>query len=158
MAVGAIGLALSAIGIGVQLFGANEAKEAQEKAIAAQARSENTRERAAEIDANRKRREYIRQSIIAKSNATAAGTAQNAQFGSALPGAYGQIGGQTAFQVGGINLQEGLAKEQFANNRDLLSARRDEANAGFLTAVGGGIGSLGGAIGKNLPAIGRLGF
>ncbi len=157
MAAMIIGLGISIVGTVMQVDAANKAAAAQERALNAQMKAEHAREQAMRLDAQRKKREQVRQGILARSQALATGTNQGAQFGSALPGVYGQIGGQQAFNMAGISGQEALGAEVFAANREVFAARKDEARAGAQSALGSGISSLGGAFGKSLGGIGRLG-
>jgi hypothetical protein len=156
MAAMVIGLGISIVGTIMQMQAAQKAAAAQQKALAAQQRAEASREQAMRIDAQRKKRETIRQSIIQRSQALSAGTNQGAQYGTALPGAYGQIQGNAAAQYGTIGVQESIGAEIFAQNRQVLSARKEEAAAGAQAALGSGISSLGGAVGRGLGSIGRM--
>jgi len=150
------GLALTAIGTGLQFKAAQDSAEAQKEQIRAQQRAEQTRKQGLEIESNRKRREFIRNSIIARSQALSNATARGAAESSALPGAFGQITGQTAFNVAGANIQEGLGEELFAANQQGLGGKMQEAQAGALGATGQGISSLGGALGRNIGPVNRL--
>ena len=156
MAAMVIGLGISIFGTIMQMQAAQKAAAAQKRALMAQQKAEASREQAMRLDAQRKKRETIRQAIVQRSQALAAGTNQGAQYGTALPGAYGQIQGQAAAQFGAIGVQESIGAEIFSQNRQVLSARKEEAAAGAQAALGSGISSLGGAIGKGLGAIGRM--
>lgn len=151
------GLALSSVGVVTQVAGAVMANQAQEKGIEAQQRAEATREHATELDAQRKRREMIRQGIVARSQALAQGSAQGAQFGSALAGAEAGITGQTNYNVLGVNENLGIGHQLFESNRDVLRAKKEEAQAGTIGAIGGGLSSLGGGLMKNIGGINRIG-
>lgn len=150
------GLVFGVIGTVMQVAAAQKAAKAQKAALAAQQRAETIRERAMEIDATRRRREQIRQGIIQRAQAQSAAVQQGAEHGTALPGAYSQIAGQTNYAVQGINSQETLGHELFATNRQVLQARKDEADAGAQSALGAGISSLGGAFGRSMGSLGRL--
>ncbi len=151
-----IGLGISIFGTIMQVQAQQKAAAAQQRALAQQQRAETIREQAMRLDAQRKKRDIIRQGIIARSQALSTAGQQGAQYGTALPGAYGQIQGQTAFNYGGVNASERLGSEMFATNRAMLSARKDEAAAGGEASLGAGISSLGGAIGRGLGGIGRI--
>lgn len=152
-----LGLGVSIFGTVMQMDAAQKAAAAQKKALQFQMQAEASREQASKLDAMRRKREAIRQGIIQRSQALSTGTNQGAQYGTALPGAYGQIGGQTAFNIAGITGQQMLAGDVFAANRGVFRARKDEADAGAQSALGAGISSLGGALGKSLGSIGKLG-
>jgi len=150
------GLLFGVIGTGLQIFGASKQAEAQKKALAAQQRAETIREQAMESDAMRRRREAVRQGIIQRAVAQSSATNQGAESGSALGGAYGQVAGNTATAIGGIEASRTAGAALFQTNREILNYRKDEADAGFMSALGGGISSLGGAFGKSMGSLGRL--
>lgn len=151
-----IGLALSAAGGLTSFFGQSKKAEADQAATAAQQRAENLREQSMTIDADRKRREFIRQGQIARAQALTVATSQGAAQSSGLQGAYGQIGGQTDWNILGVNEQEEIGHGMFQANRDLLQARSQGAEADSQIALGKGISSLGGALVSNMGAIGRI--
>jgi hypothetical protein len=150
------GLALGAVGAVMQYQGQRRQAEAQERGIRAQQRAEASRQRQMEIESQRRRREIIRQGVLARSQATAAAVSSGAQFGSGLPGALGGITNQQAFNTQGVESASQIGGDIFAANQQTLSARRDEARAGGQIAMGSGISSLGGAVSRGLGAIGRL--
>lgn len=152
-----IGLGASIAGGVLQLDAAQKAARAQEKALTLQQQAEASREQASKLDAQRRKRELVREQIIQRSQALSTATNQNAQYGTALPGAYGQIGGQTAFNIAGVTGQQLLAGDVFSYNRQIGAARKEEARAGAQSALGAGISSIGGSIGRSLGSIGRLG-
>jgi len=156
MAAAVIGIGISIVGTIMQMQAAQKAAAAQKKALMAQQQAEASREQAMRLDAQRKKREQIRQAILARSQALSTGTQQGAQYGTALPGAYGQIGSNAASNFGAISSQQSIGAEIFASNRTALQARKEEADAGAMSALGGGISSLGGAVGRGLGSIGRL--
>lgn len=151
-------LALGAVGTGVQYAASQQAAEAQKKQIGAYKLAEETRRQQMELEATRKRRDLIRQGILARAQATAQATSQGAQHGSTLPGAQSAIAGQTAYNVGGVNQAQTLGGYMFDANQMALSANYDMANAQQLSALGGALGSLGGQLHKNLGPIGRLSY
>lgn len=152
-----LGLGSSIAGGIMQIDASQKAARAQEKALQLQQQSEATREQASRLDAQRRKREMIREQIIARSQAQSTATNQNAQYGTALEGAYGQIGAQTSFNISGVEGQRLLAADIFGYNRQIGEARKEEARAGAQSALGAGISSIGGALGRSLGSIGRLG-
>lgn len=151
-------LVLGAAGTGVQFAASQQAAEAQKKQIKAHMQAEEVRRRSMQLEATRKRRDIVRQSLLARAQATAQATAQGAQHGSTLPGAQSAIAGQAAYNVQGVNQAETLGGYIFDANRDALSANMDMADAQSLAAIGGGLSSLGGSIMKQLGPIGRLSY
>lgn len=156
----AIGLGIAAVGVGTSIYSASQQSDAAEAQIAAQQRAEAARQRAMEIDADRRRRQMVRQQVIARSQALATTTSQGAaglnREGSGLPGAYGQIAGATAFGLSGINLSEQTGTELFAANQDLLAAKQDMSSAQSMAQIGGALSSFGGAMVNNYGAIDRI--
>lgn len=148
-------LAISAVGIGMQVSASREAAAASQRSIEAQKRAEAARFAGQEIDANRRRREMIRRSIIARSQALSNATARGAADSSALGGAFGQIAGLNAFNLSGVGLGQQIGSELFAANAQGLLAKQDEAGALGSAATGQGIASLGGAIGRNVGTISK---
>lgn len=124
----------SAIGAVIGAVGQMRQAKAAEKA-------EKAREKQMNLDVQRKRREALRQAAAARAVALNTASAQGAQFGSALPGAYGQIGGDTARNVVSLNQDQQLGKQVFAANRQY-------AQAGTLVALGQGIQSVGDSFGR----------
>ena len=153
------GLALTAAGTASSISGARSTQKAQEQGIAAQQEGEVARKKAMEIDASRRRREIIRQSMIARSHALATGVNQGAagKGGSAMPGSFGQIMGESNFALAGVDSQLQLGRDLFASNVNLLNARRAGASAETTTSMGRGLSSLGGTALGNIGAIDRIG-
>ena len=123
-------LAMSVGSTVMQMKAAKEQSEAQKAEIAAQQRAEEARKRQMELDAARRSKEVVRQQQRARSAAVTNATAQGAQFGSGLPGGYGQIGGQTGFNLLGIGQNLQIGRDIFAANADVSAARMRMADAG----------------------------
>lgn len=138
----AAGLAATAVGTAVSYVG-------QKKQTAALQKAETAREAQMRLNARRERREIVRQGIIAQGVALFRTSAQGAQFGSALPGAQGQIAGQTGRGVVASNQNEALGSSIFAANQDYYSASG-------ITSFGSGLTSLGQSVINNLGPIERL--
>lgn len=155
LAVGA--LAVSAAGVGVSYAASKANQKAQETIVQNQQVAEDARQKQLNLDATRRKREIIRQSIAARSMALTQTTAQKAQYGSALPGAYGSISGRTGVNTLGVGQNQELGNTIFGANQGVLSGYRQAAAAGSLGALGGGMTSLGGAVLNNLGAITKIG-
>ncbi len=135
-------------GLGVSGAGLVMQSDANERANKLSIASEKAKENAIRLDAQRKRREIIRQGIMARAQALAAGTASGAQHGSGLPGALGMAANQTGFNIAGINQSEQNASEQFRFQRQISEAKGDMAMGQGLTALGGNITNSLGSIQK----------
>ena len=153
-----IGIALGIAGVATSFFGGQDAKEAQQASIAAQQRAEAARKEAMMIDADRRRRQLIREMLIARSTAVQRGANQgaNASGSSALPGAFGQISGRTGFGIEGVNAGVRTGTEIFDANQQLLQARLSMADAQSTQQFGQSLTSLGGALMGNAGTIDRV--
>ena len=121
-------LILGAVGTAVSYYGQTKEADARKQA-------ESAREKQQTLLAQRQRRKALRQSIIANSTARFNATAQGADSGSALPGAFGQIAGETGRQIQSINQNEELGSEIFDANRNFYDASK-------TTSAGAGLGRL----------------
>lgn len=131
--------ALTAVGTGVSVIGQIGETNARKRAEAA-------RKKQQDLIAQRQRRSAIRQSILARSQAEFNAANQGAQFGSALPGAFGQISGETGRQLGSINQNQTLGNEIFEANQAYFDASKvTSAGAGLsrLADVAGNLGTSG---------------
>lgn len=135
-------LALGAAGTGIQMIGAQ-----QQAGIARQ--QEAQRRRAMELDARRRQMEVLRNMQRAQAMALVTNTAQGAQYGSNLMGAYGQIAG-----VGGTNQSGILQNLEIGRNMFDLNAQMSDAQS--FSAMGKGFQSLGGQLFNAMGAMGRL--
>jgi hypothetical protein len=152
-----IGLGASIAGSVMQIDAAQKIAKAQEKELGLQQQNETVRETAARLDAQRRKREIVRQQIISQSNALSEATNQSAQYGTLLPGAQYAYGAQSAKEQSGVTEQLLMAQDIFSNNRQILEQKKAEAKAGAESALGAGISSIGGALGKSLGSLGKLG-
>lgn len=127
-------LALGMVGGVMQAIGSMKQAKASAKA-------EKARQRMMQLEAMRKRRELVRESVIARAQATSNATAQGAAEGSGLQGGLAQITGQQ-----NRNLQASYQDEKLGNK--VFAANKAYAKAGGLIALGDGISSLGSAFGS----------
>ena len=156
---GTIGAGLSAIGTVAGVAGQFQQAAGNRKAQNAQKRAEALRMKQAELDADRKRRETIRQQQIARANALATTTAQgaSAEGGSALGGAEGTIGGQAGRNIQEINSNLEFGRGIYKANQDSAAGYAMAARGGTLSSAGQGIASLGGQLVKNMKDIYKIG-
>lgn len=153
-----IGLSLAVGGAITSFFGGQDAQEAQQAAIAAQQRAEAVRREAMRYDADRRRRQLIREMLIARSTSVQRGANQgaNSANSSALPGAFGQISGRAGFGIEGINTNLAFGEQTFDANQQLLQAKMDLVEAQGTQQIGQSLTSLGGAIMGNVGTIDRV--
>lgn len=124
-------IALGAVGGIVQAIGAMKQAKASAKA-------EKARQRMMQLEALRKRRELVRESVVARATATSNASAQGAGEGTGLKGGIAQITSQQNRNILASHQDEALGNKVFAANKAY-------AKAGGLIALGGGISSLGSA-------------
>lgn len=142
-ALTAIGLGISAAGVGLAYKGHKDAAEAGEKA-------EKAREKAMNLDAQRRRRQVIREMQLAQSTALANATSQGAAEGSGLQGGYGEISNTGRTNIVGINQQQQLGA-------DIFSANRAQASANSRASMGNAFQSVGGMMIEQRQEIARVG-
>lgn len=141
LAIAIGGLALGAVGAGIQYKG----QKAQAKAI----KQENkARQMAAELEARRERRKAIRQMLISQAQSQATGFDQG-MFGSTIPGALASAQQTTGNSI--LNTNQNLAVGGRIN-----AAQTAQANAGTLTSLGGGIQSIGASLYTGSETLGRV--
>ena len=150
------GVGLAAAGTVTNISASKKQNQANQQAIAAQQQAEALRLEAMKMDADRRRRQEIRQMIISRSQALAMANSQGASQSSALPGAFGQISGRAGFGFEGINIAERTGHGIFDANQNLFQARLKANSANQLGQIGSGLTSLGGAFLTNSTAIGNL--
>lgn len=149
---------LLGVGTAVSVYGAVSSASAQkrmaEEQAAANKQGENVRRQQMELDAGRRRRQAVRESLLARAQAQTVGTAQGASDSSGVAGAMAQA---TA---------TGLQNQNTATQAEILGGRIFDVNARFADATlrgqqamatGSMISSLGGAIASNAQTFGRLG-
>lgn len=149
--------AISAIGIGIQVVGGIMGYSAQQRMINEQTqaskRAESAREQQMQLDAQRRRRQAIREGIMARSQNLTVATAQGAAGSSVLSGMGGAIGMAQENQQG-ITAAETIGGNIFQANRDYFDAtQRGQA----AMSMWQGISSLGGALTSSAGTIARLG-
>lgn len=153
-----MGAAVGILGSVVSLVGNVVSASAQQQMVneqtAASKRAENAREQQMQLDAQRRRRQAVRESLLARSMSLSAGVNQGAQYGTGVAGGMAGAVNQGLENQQGINSGEILGSRIFQANRDYFDATQ-RGQAGM--AMGQGISAIGGAITNNAGAIGRLG-
>lgn len=153
------GLGIAGAGLAVSYSAAKQNAQANQAALQAQQEVEKQRQLQMNLDASRRKREIIRQSIAARSAALATTTAQGAAGvgGSSLQGAYGSIGGRTGVNYNGVDQNQQIGNSIFASHQAQLGAYQRAADAQSLGALGSGLSSLGGALVTNAGTFGKVG-
>lgn len=141
--IAGVGLAAGAAGAAVQYSG-------QRKAAKGQERAERIREAQANLESQRERRNIVRQTLLARAQATSNAASQGAMEGSGIQGGYGQLQGQGGNAIVANTQNQALGAGMFAANRQ-ISAGQTQAS------MGSGLSSLGGALVSNSDTLGRIG-
>jgi len=142
--IAGLAIAASVVGTGLSVYGSVQANKASKRA-------EQLREKQMNLEATRKQRELIRQKQVQNAQALAVATAQGAQQGSGLQGAYGSISGSTGRQQLATSQNQEIGAGIFAANRSA-------ASASTIADAGGGLSSLGQGILNNYGTLQRVGF
>lgn len=129
------GLALAAVGTGVQFIAGRVRAKAQRKAAEEQ-------ERLAALQARRQRRRTIREARIARGATLNVAGQVGASGSSGLAGGLSGLGAQA-----GANL--GFSSQTEAIGRRITGFGLQASRAAGLGAIGGGIASIGGAVFSN---------
>lgn len=97
--------------------------QTQKNVIKDQSDADAIRQQAAELDATRRRREIIRQSIVARAQGLSVATGQgaNSQGSSATQQAYASISGQADVNLSGINQASEAGRKLFNINKDITA-------------------------------------
>ena len=129
--------AVIAVGTAVQAYGSYASAKASAKA-------EKLRERGMKLEAFRKRREIIREGLMAKATALSNATAQGAGEGSGLLGGQAQIEGNTRRGITAVNQDSTLSSGIFKQNAKI-------AWGGMVQDIGGGVASFGSSLPSMFP-------
>lgn len=140
--IGIAGLGLAAYGTVTQMNAASDMSDAQKRA-------DELRARQMELEAERKKKETIRQAQVARATALATANAQGARESSGLFGGYGQISGDATQDITGVN-------NNLVLGRGIFAANASYADAQSQYYMGGGLSSLGGQMVSSMGAVGRL--
>lgn len=152
----AVGVGLAVVGAGTSIYAASKKNDANADAIAAQQHALAIQQQANDVDAMRKKRQFIREGVINRATALSTATNQGAGSSSALTGAYGQIQGRTGWGISGVNDALSTSNQLYGANQDLFQAKLAANSADMISQIGSGIGSLGGALIGNSSAIGNI--
>lgn len=141
----------------LQLGGSIVAANAQQKAFQATAAAsiagENVRELQMKFETDRKKRQAVREAIVARSMSVAAGANQGALYGSGVKSGAGGAAGQGAENAQTAAVSEILGTRVFRANKAYHLA---SANAQAVMGVGSGIANIGGNLFNSSEALGRL--
>lgn len=149
--VGNIATTAGLIGTGVSVASQGAQLIASQQAAAEQQKQEALRQKQMNLEADRQRREVIRQTQISQAmginNAANSGGAIDS---SVLSGIVGQNSTNAGYALGSINENESIGNALFASNAA-------ESRANSTASLFGGVSNIGKSIADNNMQIGRLG-
>lgn len=158
-----VSIGITAVGLGMSIMGGmKKAETARQTAAVSQQMAQTemqqnaVRRRAMEVAARRQQMEVLRNQQRARSLALANATSQGAQFGSGLSGGYGQIAGQTNWNLAGISEGLNSGRQMFDLDAQLGGQKMQMAQLGGQAATAQGIMSLGGSFLQSAEPAGRL--
>ena len=125
----------------------------QQQQTAALQKAERLRERQMNLQAQRERRDAIRQAMAARATALATATSQGASAAgsSALGGAYGQIQGEAGRQVLAVNQNQEIGKGIFKANRAYSQGTLTSGFGSMIGNTGKAIGTFMESAAKSMP-------
>lgn len=150
-------VAVAGAGVAMSMNAAKKNQEAQNTIIANQQSEQAAQTQQMNLDAMRRKREIVRQSLAARAQSLATTTSQGAAQSSGLSGAYGGISGREGVNYLGTNQNQELGAQIGQAKLGILSGYQQAASAQTMGAIGAGLTSLGGAALKNIGMIDKLG-
>jgi len=153
----AAALAVTTYGTVKQVQANKEQASAQQESIRAQQQAEAARKQAAELDAMRRRREIVRNSIKSRSVALSTAISQGAGDSSGATSGSQNITSQEGVNLQGVDQNLALGGQIFDANQSRFAAESRGVSAASSALTYGAISSLGGAVLKNTDRIDRIG-
>lgn len=156
-------LGISAIGLGMQLFGgasaAGKAKEAyniQSNISGLEGQVNDQRRQAMELSARRQQMEIFRNQQRARAMATNSAVNQGAQFGSGLQGGLAQVTDQSLTNAQGVNQNLEIGRNIFGFDDQISKQKMALSQVQGQMATDQGISTLGGSILKGAGTISNI--
>lgn len=158
-----LGAAAGIAGLGLQIFGGIQKAEASSQIYKAQqeiagleTKQDSVRRQAMELSARRQQMEALRNQQRARSLALQNATTQGASQGSGLQGGYGQISGQTNWNLGGIQSNLEFGNQMFDLNALIGKQKQNISRFGGDASTAGGIASIGSALSGSVTGLGKI--
>ena len=154
--LGGIGLVGSIVGgIGALGISAEMSNSAMREAML-QKQIQEQNHKSMMLEARRKSTEMIRTQQRANAMALQSATNQGAAAGSGLQGGYGQIAGQTATNLAGVNQNLQIGEAIYGLNNQISNEKMLQASLGGRMNMYSGISSLGGSLMRSSGTIGNI--
>lgn len=115
------------------------------------------RKNAMEIDARRRQLDVVRNNQRARSMSETTATSEGAQMGSGLQGAYGQIAGQSGFNLQGVNQNLEIGRNIFGLDTQISQNKIQLAGLQGQQATDQGIATLGGDLTRSASSLSNIG-
>lgn len=141
---------LTGLTIGAGIVGTVLQIKGQATAAAASKKAEDARKRQMNLEADRMRRQAIREAIVARATALSNATTQGAQDSSGLAGGIAQVTGQEGRNILGINQNQEIGNIIFDQNAKM-------AQGNSLANLGSSVQGFGSMIGQYTPQLTRIG-
>lgn len=163
-------LGISAVGLGLQLFGgasaaskAHEAYGIQQNITGLEGQANEQRRTAMELSARRQSMEIFRNQQRARALGINNATNQGASYGnsSGLPGGLAQVADQSMFNLQGVNQNLEIGRNMFGIDSQISQQKLALSGVQGQMATDQGIAQLGGSIAgsaKTLGSIGQYGY
>lgn len=142
---------IAGIGLGIAAIGAVNQYDAAKDAAKASEKAEKLRKRQMNLDAARRRRQVIREMLIARATSRANAAGQGVQGGdSAVIGGMQQATASAGMNTLAINQSQSIGQGIFSANADYAAAQGRQA-------TGEAISGFGMSVAKNSATIARVG-
>lgn len=147
----AVSTIIAGIGLGIAAVGAAQQYSAGQDAAKASEKAEDLRRKQMNLDAARRRRQVIRDMVVARATSRASAASQGVQGGdSAVIGGQQQAVSTAAMNTLAINQSQSIGT-------GIFSANAEYANAQGREALGQSISGFGMNVAKNSATISRVG-
>lgn len=158
-----ISLTLSAIGVGMQIFGgisgagsASQGADISMDITRQEQKINDAKQKQMELEGRRTQMENIRNGQRARAMAENSAVSQGAQFGTGLQGGLAQVQDQTQFNMSGVNGALSIGREINTYNQAISQDKIQLAGVQSSAASAQGFASIGGAIMKAGPIVGQI--
>lgn len=143
-----LGLIISGVGTATAVGGKVMEARASSEASDASKAAEAARLRQSQLEESQRRRQLLRQAIIAQATSLSTATAQGAQGGSSLAGIESSYGTQFATNVGNLNQSTAIRNDIFESNSAYADASAEAKDYGAVGQVGADIFASSEKLGK----------
>lgn len=135
-AVSSILMGVAVAGTAVAYKGKKQEAQGRSEMTTASIQAENARERQMLVEAQRAQRDIARKAQVARSMAVVRGANQGALYGSAIPGAEGQIASQAGQESNAVEQNKDIGSDIFAANRAYAKASQKTSEGASIAGFG----------------------